>query len=126
MSKSPDSEIVAEDFESESDEDDESDEFNEDDEELDSATETKRTKQKQTRKLCPERRRILKDMTNLKKSTTKTNGKRAGVESPWTEHDQIGNVFICVCNCVHRGGWFKKKCSKVSIHAGFTSIGVIL
>ena len=42
MSRSPDSEIVAEDFESESHEDDESDEFNEDDEELDSATETKK------------------------------------------------------------------------------------
>ena len=44
VSRSPDSEIVAEDFESESDEDDESDEFNEDDEELDldSATETKK------------------------------------------------------------------------------------
>ena len=42
VSRSPDSEIVAEDFESESDDDYEPDEFNEDDEELDSETETKK------------------------------------------------------------------------------------
>ena len=92
MSRPPDLDIAPEDFESESEADDESDEFNEEDEELDSTSENRRSRQKQAKRLCPERRGVLKDLKNVKQSSTKTNSKRSGGESNWSENDQMGKI----------------------------------
>ena len=68
------------------------------DEEEKSPPRPKKTKGKQTRKTCPERQTILKDLSNVKGQGQKSGGKRSNGENPWSENDQIGKMISCFLN----------------------------
>ena len=99
MSTSTSNEILPEDFESSSEADDGSDIYDDDDDdEPKSPPPSKKTKTKQTKKTCPERQTILKDLSNLKGQGQKSGGKRSNGENPWSENDQIGQMIPCSLN----------------------------